>query len=113
MPPDEQLSGRINANVAPSDARFATFGDDNDVFVDAEILAAALGLSPAALMAELQAGLVYQVAERGMDEDAGRMRLTFRYRQREVRMIVDRAGYILDGIRPTGDNKGLEAASCA
>jgi hypothetical protein len=104
MQPDEQ-----HPNVP-----FATFGNDNDCMVDAETLASALGLSPATLMAELQAGLVYQVAERGIDEDCGRMRLTFRYRQREVRVIVDRAGYILDGIRPAGGGtKDPEVASCA
>lgn len=100
--------------AAPSGARFVTFGNGDDCMVDAEILASALGLSPAVLMAELQAGLVYQVAERGIGEDCGRMRLTFRHREREVRVIVDRAGYILDGIRLAGGgNKDLEAASCA
>lgn len=80
--------------------------------VDAATLAPALGLSPGALMAQLQAGLVYHVTERGTGEDAGRMRLTFRYRHREVRVIVDRAGHVIEGLGPAGGTHSLEVASC-
>lgn len=94
------------------DNRFATFQEDGTCMVDAAILAPALGLSPAALMAQLQAGLVYNIAERGIGEDAGRMRLTFRYRHREVRAIVDRAGRIVEGLGPAGGAHSLEVAPC-
>lgn len=77
------------------DARFATFDADGACTVDAEILAPSLGLSPAALVEQLRAGLVYQTSERGIGADAGTMRLTFRYRHREFCAIVDRAGRIV------------------
>ena len=80
----------------PGGTEFATFQDDGDCTVDAEILAPALGLSPSALIGQLRAGLVYQTAERGIGDDDGRMRLTFRYRHREFRVIVDRAGRIIE-----------------
>lgn len=96
----------------PPDSRFATFQEDGTCMVDAAILGPALGLSPAALMVELRAGLVYQVAERGIGADAGRMRLTFRYRHRELCVIVDRAGQIVGGLGPAGGTHSLEVTSC-
>jgi hypothetical protein len=55
---------------------------DGEIVVDANFLAAGLGLSTHSLKAEMRRGLVYSVAERGIDEDEGRTRLTFRYRAR-------------------------------
>ncbi len=57
---------------------FASFQEDGGCTVDAEILGPALGLSPVALIEQLRAGLVYQIAERGIGVDDGNMRLTFR-----------------------------------
>jgi len=74
---------------------FATFDDDGGCTVDAEILAPALGLSPAALIERLRAGLVYHTGERGVGSDEGLTRLTFRYRHREFRAIIDCAGRIV------------------
>jgi hypothetical protein len=41
-----------------------------------------LGLSPDAFWREMKRGVVYGVVERGDGDDAGRVRLTFRYRSR-------------------------------
>ena len=46
-----------------------------------------LGVPTEPLKAEMRRGLVYSVAERGIDEDEGRTRLTFRYRA-----LLDRGG---------------------
>src|SRR5216684_3845528 len=54
----------------------------DEVTVEASYLAARLGLSVARLRAEMRRGIIYSVVERGMGEDAGRLRLTFRYRAR-------------------------------
>jgi hypothetical protein len=62
---------------------------DGEVTIDARLIAPRLGLSPERFMAEVRRGLVYQVAEQGVATDAGRMRLTFRYRERECRVFVD------------------------
>ncbi|MEO8714931.1 MAG: DUF6522 family protein [Acetobacteraceae bacterium] len=74
---------------------FATFGDDGTCTIDAEILAPRLGLTPAALIEQLRAGLVYQTSERGIGDDEGRMRLTFRYRHREFQAVLDRTGRLM------------------
>jgi len=48
--------------------------------VDAEFIAGKLGLSPEIFWREVKSGIVYSIVERGEGEDAGRVRLTFRYR---------------------------------
>ena len=47
--------------------------------IEAGFLAAKLGLSLDRLRAEMRRGIVYGVVERGVGEDAGRLRLTFRH----------------------------------
>ncbi len=63
--------------------------------VDADYLAPRLDLSPDRLKAEMRAGLVTSVSEKGEGEDAGRVRLTFRYRARgwSVRIEPDGSAY--------------------
>jgi len=63
-------------------------------------LAAGLGLSTQSLKAEMRRGLVYSVAERGIDEDEGRTRLTFRYRARSWTVVVKLDGSLNDDGEP-------------
>src|SRR5947208_16816127 len=64
----------------PSPPIIEIHGDD--VTVEASYLAARFDLSVDRLRAEVRRGIIYSVVERGMGEDAGRLRLTFRYRAR-------------------------------
>ena len=57
--------------------------------VDAEFIAGKLGLSPEIFWREVKRGIVYSVIERGEGEDAGRVRLTFRYRARSWSMTLE------------------------
>ena len=66
-----------------------------EITIDAELLAPRLGLSPEELKAEMPKGLVYSVAEKGINEDQGRMRLTFRYRARSWTVIVEPGGRLM------------------
>jgi predicted ArsR family transcriptional regulator len=66
-----------------------------EVTVEASYLAARLGLSVNGLREEMRRRLVYSVVERGMDEDAGRLRLTFRYRARTSTVVIQRDGTLL------------------
>ena len=68
---------------------------DGEITVDAERLAPKLGLSAAALKAEMRKGNVSSVAETGIDEDAGRTRVTFRYRTRAWSVVVDPDGALV------------------
>ncbi len=74
----------------PSPPVIEIHGDD--VTVEAGYLAARLGLSVARLRTEMRGGIIYSVVERGVGEDAGRLRLTFRYRARTWTMVVQRDG---------------------
>ncbi len=77
----------------PSPPVIEIHGDD--VTVEASYLAARLGLSVDRLRAEMQRGIIYSVVERGMGEDAGRLRLTFRYRARAWTVVVQGDGTLI------------------
>ncbi len=60
--------------------------------IEAGFLAAKLGLSLDRLRAEMRRGIVYGVVGRGVGEDAGRLRLTVRYRARSWTVVVEADG---------------------
>ena len=55
---------------------------EDGLVVDATLAADRLGLLPDTYWRQLKRGIVYSAAERGEREDAGRIRLTCRYRPR-------------------------------
>ena len=63
--------------------------------VDATPVARGLKLSVEQLMVEMRRGIVYSTSERGIGEDEGRFRLTFRYRDRVFRLIVTTTGVVV------------------
>ncbi len=69
---------------------------NGEITVDADLLAPKLGLSAAALKAEMRKGVVSSVAETGINEDAGRTRVTFRYRTRAWTVVVESDGTLHD-----------------
>ena len=80
---------------------------DGDVEVDASLIARGLNLPIEQFMAELRRGIVYSTTERGIGEDAGRCRLTFRYRSRVFQLIVTTSGAVVgEDIPGSGDLRG-------
>ncbi|MDX1423033.1 MAG: DUF6522 family protein [Kiloniellales bacterium] len=73
---------------------------DGDVEIDAGYLAPKLGLSPRQLIDEMRRGIVYGVVETGVAEDEGRTRLTFRYRARAWRVVVEPDGTLVEASDP-------------
>ncbi|RKF15348.1 hypothetical protein D6850_11055 [Roseovarius spongiae] len=71
-----------------------SFSTDGFV-VDAEIVGDAFDLPPANVPARLRAGEITSRCETGVDEDAGRWRLTFYCGGRALRLVVDQSGTIL------------------
>ena len=63
--------------------------------IDAAIVAEGLGLAPLLLQQEMRAGRITGIAERGVDEDRGRHRLSFFSKNRRFRVVVDDTGAIL------------------
>lgn len=70
--------------------------DGGDFGVDAAILAEDFGLEPANVLTAMREGRLTSLCERGIDEDAGRSRLTFFFGQRRLRLVIDEAGTILE-----------------
>ena len=70
-----------------------------DITIDAEALAPKLGLSAEALKEKMAKGLVTSVAESGVKEDVGRTRLTFYYRARVWRVVVEPDGTLAEDPR--------------
>ena len=77
------------------DSHFASIEADGAIVVSAEMVASGLGLSIDALLRHLRTGLVYQATERGIEEDAENLRITFRYRNRQFQAVIDRSGNIV------------------
>jgi Family of unknown function (DUF6522) len=78
--------------MKPPPPAIEIYGDD--ITVEASYLAARLGLSVDQLRTEMRRGIIYSVVERGSGEDAGRLRLTFRYRARAWTVVVQRDGML-------------------
>ncbi len=74
--------------------------------VDAVVIAAGFALDPARVPEMLRAGQITSRCEKGIDEDAGRFRLTFYHGPRALRLIVDAQGVILKRARfPVADRR--------
>ena len=67
--------------------------------VDATVLSAAFNLAPEDIQPLMRNGNITSRCETGIDDDAGQSRLTFHYRDRAVRLVVDQAGTILKQTR--------------
>ena len=63
--------------------------EGDDATIEAGFLAAKLGLSVDRLRAEMRRGIIYGIVERGIGEDAGRLRLAVRYRARSWTVVVE------------------------
>jgi uncharacterized protein DUF6522 len=65
------------------------------VQIDAAIVAEGLGLAPSLLQEEMRAGRITSLAERGVDADSGRHRLTFFSEHRRFRLVIDETGAVI------------------
>lgn len=63
--------------------------------VDAIIIGEGLGIDPARIQGLMREGRITSLCERGIDNDAGRYRLTFFYENVRFRLIVDDAGNVV------------------
>ena len=70
------------------------------ITIDAEVLAPKLGLSIEALKENMANGLVTIIVEADVNEEAGRTRLTFRYRAQVWRVVVEVDGRLVEDPTP-------------
>jgi hypothetical protein len=69
--------------------------ENGEVQIDASIVAAGLGVTLPLLQEGMRAGRITSLAERGVDADMGRHRLTFFSEHRRFRVVVDASGAII------------------
>ncbi|WP_342069397.1 DUF6522 family protein [Yoonia algicola] len=67
--------------------------------VDAHDLGPLLGLDPAEVPLKMRSGEITSRSEQGVDEDAGRVRLTFWYAGQRVRLVCDLDGVVVKTTR--------------
>jgi hypothetical protein len=85
MTPERPFAGIVQVDsLIPAEAS----ADSAPLTIDAILIAPLLGLAPDAFMDAIKCGAISQVAERGIDGDEGRYRVTFRYRRRRCRIVV-------------------------
>lgn len=71
--------------------------------IDAADLGALFGIAPAQVQALMREGKITSRFETGIDEDAGRFRLTFTYANRRVRLGFGASGTVTSTVRtPVG-----------
>lgn len=68
--------------------------DRPEFTLNATDIARALGLSSDELKQAMAQGIVYQTTEKGEGDHAGTWRVTFRYRARTARFVLDGAGNV-------------------
>jgi hypothetical protein len=68
---------------------------DHAVHIEASIVAQGLQLEPSLVHAMMRNGEITGLCERGVDEDAGRYRLTFFHKKRHFRLVVDETGTVI------------------
>ena len=69
--------------------------ENGEVQIDAAIVAEGLGVTLPLLQQGMRAGSITSLAERGVDADSGRHRLTFFSEHRRFRVVVDEKGAIV------------------
>lgn len=63
--------------------------------INASVIAQGLALEPSRVQAMMRKGEITSVCERGVNEDAGRYRLTFFHKSRRFRLIIDETGTVI------------------
>ncbi len=85
-------------NVRPSDSdqvNPAVEIEHNAIEVDAIVVAQGMGLELPEVQRLMREGAITSTCERGIDDDAGRYRIAFLYKNRRLSLIVDETGQII------------------
>ena len=69
---------------------------DGSVYLEASLIAADFGLDAPGVLEAMRTGRMTSVWETGVDDDAGRYRVTFFHENRQLRLTVDVNGQILE-----------------
>ena len=89
-----RLSGTVETQRGAGIMKPIEF-ENGEVQIDASIVADGLGVTLPLLQQGMRAGRITSLAERGIDADLGRHRLTFFSARRRFRLVVDASGAII------------------
>jgi uncharacterized protein DUF6522 len=103
------LSGVVYPATAPRGLSMSPPGieiEDGAFLIESSVIATGLDVEPAQLLILIRSGEITSISEQGVVEDAGFHRLTFHYRNRRFRLIVDGAGQIVRRSRVNFGQRG-------
>ena len=66
--------------------------EDRTLCIDAAVIGQGLNVEPSLVQVRMREGKITVLCERGVDEDAGRYRMTFFHENRRFRLVVDEEG---------------------
>jgi len=66
--------------------------EEGTLRIDAAVIGQGLNVEPSLVQALMREGKITALSERGVDEDAGRYRMTFFHENRRFRLVVDKEG---------------------
>ena len=66
--------------------------EEGTLRIDAAVIGQGLNVEPSLVQVRMREGKITVLCERGVDEDAGRYRITFFYQHRRFRLVVDEEG---------------------
>jgi uncharacterized protein DUF6522 len=69
--------------------------EEGTLSIDAAVVGRGLNVEPSLVPVRMREGKITVLCERGFDEDAGRYRLTFFFRNRRFRLVVDEEGNVV------------------
>lgn len=78
--------------------------------VDAAVIASGLGIEPSLVHAQMQAGEITSLCERGVNDDAGTFRLSFFTEHKRLRLIVDEKGEVIRRTTLSSPDRPLPAS---
>ncbi len=89
------MDDRIETHERPKLAASGVELGDGEFQVDAELLGKLLGLPPSRVPELMRSREITSVCERGVNDDEGKFRLTFFYRNRRARLNTDGIGRLV------------------
>jgi len=66
--------------------------EEGTLSIDAAVIGRGLNVEPSLVQVRMREGKITVLSERGVDEDAGRYRMTFFHENRRFRLVVDDKG---------------------
>ena len=66
--------------------------EEGTLRIDAAVIGQGINVEPSLVLDRLREGKITVLCERGVDEDAGRYRMTFFHENRRFRLVVDEEG---------------------